>query len=146
MKRLLAVVSPFLLALGMVFGMTSCTSGQEEKNSFTVGKNTFLLNGQPFVVKAAEIHYPRIPEPYWEHRILSCKALGMNTICLYVFWNLHEQQPGDVLFIHVTLVPWPVCLRRVGNGRIALVAAEKAGYTAPHARPLLHGAGGNLYG
>ena len=98
MKRLLAVVSPFLLALGMVFGMTSCTSGQEEKNSFTVGKNTFLLNGQPFVVKAAEIHYPRIPEPYWEHRILSCKALGMNTICLYVFWNLHEQQPGEFDF------------------------------------------------
>lgn len=98
MKRLLAVVSPFLLALGMVFGMTSCTSGQEEKSSFTVGKNTFLLNGQPFVIKAAEIHYPRIPEPYWEHRILSCKALGMNTICLYVFWNLHEQQPGEFDF------------------------------------------------
>ena len=56
-------------------------------DDFTVGKNTFLLNGQPFVVKAAELHYPRIPRPYWEQRIKMCKSLGMNTVCLYVFWN-----------------------------------------------------------
>ena len=65
---------------------------------FTAGKNTFLLNGQPFVVKAAELHYPRIPRPYWEQRIKMCKALGMNTICLYVFWNIHEQQEGKYDF------------------------------------------------
>ena len=65
-----------------------------EKESFAVGKNTFLLNGKPFVVKAAEVHYPRIPRPYWEHRIKMCKALGMNTLCLYVFWNIHEQKEG----------------------------------------------------
>ena len=65
-----------------------------EKESFAAGKNTFLLNGKPFVVKAAEVHYPRIPRPYWEHRIKMCKALGMNTLCLYVFWNIHEQKEG----------------------------------------------------
>jgi len=65
---------------------------------FTAGKNTFLLNGQPFVVKAAELHYPRIPRPYWDQRIKMCKALGMNTICLYVFWNIHEQQEGKFDF------------------------------------------------
>ena len=63
-----------------------------KQSSFTVGQGTFLLNGEPFVVKAAELHYPRIPQPYWEHRIKMCKAMGMNTICLYVFWNLHEPQ------------------------------------------------------
>ena len=62
--------------------------------TFEVGQKTFLLNGQPFVVKAAEMHYPRIPRPYWEHRIQMCKALGMNTICIYVFWNIHEQREG----------------------------------------------------
>ena len=66
----------------------------DSKNTFTTGDKTFLLNGKPFVVKAAEIHYPRIPRPYWEHRIKMCKALGMNTICLYIFWNLHEQREG----------------------------------------------------
>lgn len=66
----------------------------QNAGTFAAGKNTFLLNGQPFIVKAAELHYTRIPRPYWEHRIEMCKALGMNTICLYVFWNIHEQQEG----------------------------------------------------
>ena len=73
---------------------------------FTVGDKTFLLTpntsrsatAQPFVVKAAEVHYPRIPRPYWEHRIKMCKALGMNTICIYVFWNIHEQREGEFDF------------------------------------------------
>jgi len=66
--------------------------------TFEIGNNTFLLNGEPFVIKAAEIHYPRIPVEYWEHRIKMCKALGMNTICLYVFWNLHEPEEGKFDF------------------------------------------------
>ncbi len=64
------------------------------QNTFEVGDGAFLLNGKPFIVKAAEVHYPRIPRPYWEHRIQMCKALGMNTICIYIFWNIHEQQEG----------------------------------------------------
>ncbi len=67
-------------------------------SDFTVGKGTFLLNGRSFVVKAAELHYPRIPRPYWEQRIQLCKALGMNSVCLYVFWNVHEPQPGTFNF------------------------------------------------
>ena len=66
--------------------------------TFKVGQKTFLLDGKPFVIKAAEMHYPRIPRPYWEHRIQMCKALGMNTICIYVFWNIHEQREGEFNF------------------------------------------------
>ena len=69
-----------------------------QAGDFTVGHKTFLLNGEPFVVKAAEVHYPRIPRPYWEHRIQMCKALGMNTLCIYVFWNLHEPREGQFDF------------------------------------------------
>ena len=70
----------------------------QKPGTFTVGDKTFLLNGQPFVVKAAEIHYPRIPRPYWEHRIQMCKALGMNAVCIYIFWNIHEQKEGQFDF------------------------------------------------
>ena len=70
----------------------------QKGGSFTTGDKTFLLNGKPFVVKAAELHYPRIPRAYWEHRIKMCKALGMNTVCLYVFWNIHEQEEGKFDF------------------------------------------------
>ena len=71
---------------------------QKAKGTFEAGNGTFLLNGKPFVVKAAEIHYPRIPKPYWEHRIKMCKALGMNTVCIYIFWNIHEQREGEFDF------------------------------------------------
>ena len=97
MNKLLRKLSLGVACLLMATFISSCQSSQAS-GTFEVGKNTFLLNGKPFVVKAAEVHYPRIPEPYWEQRILSCKALGMNTLCLYVFWNLHEQQPGKFDF------------------------------------------------
>ena len=95
MKKLQIKVFTALFAVMALF-LASCSGTQ--KGTFEVGKGTFLLNGKPFVVKAAEVHYPRIPQPYWEQRILSCKALGMNTLCLYVFWNLHEQQEGQFDF------------------------------------------------
>ena len=66
--------------------------------SFVADDGAFLLNGEPFIIKAAELHYPRIPQPYHENRIKMCKALGMNTICLYVFWNLHEPCEGEFDF------------------------------------------------
>ena len=87
----------FSLLILCSFGLTA-SGATAEKETFEIGKNTFLLNGKPFVVKAAEIHYPRIPVQYWEHRIKMCKALGMNTICLYVFWNLHESEEGKFDF------------------------------------------------
>ena len=86
-----------LLACGLL-GNTSCSAPQGEPHDFSVGKQTFLLDGKPFVVKAAEMHYTRIPAEYWEHRIEMCKALGMNTICIYAFWNIHEQHPGEFDF------------------------------------------------
>ncbi|WP_036879901.1 beta-galactosidase [Xylanibacter oryzae] len=73
-------------------------SNNVKVSTFAVGENTFLLDGHPFVVKAAEVHYPRIPRAYWEHRIKMCKALGMNTICIYVFWNIHEPQENHFDF------------------------------------------------
>lgn len=87
-----------LIKLVTLFVLLSICTLNAQKHSFGVGKNTFLLDGKPFVVKAAEMHYPRIPVEYWEHRIQMCKALGMNTICLYAFWNIHEQEPDKFDF------------------------------------------------
>lgn len=88
-----------LLALLLTFAVfLSAGAADGKKGTFEVGDKTFLLNGKPFVVKAAELHYPRIPKAYWEHRIQMCKALGMNSICLYVFWNYHEEQEGKFDF------------------------------------------------
>lgn len=92
-----------LLLLGS-FGLLagSCAShhsGKEfDTKSFEIGEGTFLRNGEPFVIKAAELHYPRIPKEYWDQRIKLSKALGMNTVCLYTFWNVHEPEEGKFDF------------------------------------------------
>ena len=91
MKKILSILTLFALISATVLA-------DNKPGTFTIGDKTFLLNGQPFVVKAAEVHYPRIPRPYWEHRIQMCKALGMNAVCIYIFWNIHEQQEGQFNF------------------------------------------------
>lgn len=95
MKLLTKLMTAGLLSLAAV---TQAPAAMAAPGTFTAGDGTFLLDGKPFTVKAAELHYPRIPRPYWEHRIKMCKALGMNTVCLYVFWNAHEGKPGEFDF------------------------------------------------
>lgn len=87
------ILKKALLMLFVVLASLSCYAGK-----FEAGKSTFLLDGEPYVVKAAELHYPRIPKEYWDHRIKTVKALGMNTVCLYTFWNAHEPREGQFDF------------------------------------------------
>jgi len=87
-----------LAMAGMLTLTPSAALAANKPGSFGIGDKTFLLNGKPFVVKAAEVHYPRIPRAYWDQRIKMCKALGMNTLCIYIFWNIHEQKMGEFNF------------------------------------------------
>lgn len=92
MRTLKAIVILFFLSLSFL------CSAKTQHHSFEVGEKTFLLDGKPFIIKAAEVHYTRIPREYWEHRIQMCKSLGMNTLCLYIFWNAHEPVEGEYDF------------------------------------------------
>jgi beta-galactosidase len=44
------------------------------------------------------MHYPRIPHEYWRDRLKRARAMGLNTVSAYVFWNFHERQPGEFDF------------------------------------------------
>src|SRR5579859_453067 len=61
---------------------------------FSLGKTDFLLDGKPFQIISGEMHPARIPREYWRHRIRMAKAMGCNTIAVYVFWNYQESSPG----------------------------------------------------
>jgi len=54
----------------------------------------FLLDGQPFQILSGEMHYARVPRQYWRRRMRLMKAMGLNALTTYVFWNLHEPKPG----------------------------------------------------
>src|ERR1035437_5998507 len=63
-------------------------------HSFIVSGKRFLLDGKPYQVISGEMHYPRIPRAYWRDRLRKARAMGLNTITTYVFWNVHEPRPG----------------------------------------------------
>ncbi len=62
---------------------------------FTIGATDFLLDGQPFQIRCGEMHFARVPRAYWRHRLQAIKAMGLNTVCAYLFWNYHEWREGQ---------------------------------------------------
>lgn len=70
----------------------------QSRHSFGIQGDRFVLDGQPFVVRSGEMHYARVPRAYWRHRMKMLRALGLNTVCTYSFWNAHEPRPGEYHF------------------------------------------------
>ncbi len=65
------------------------------RHTLTAGPfGQFLLDGQAFQIRAGSMHYPRVPRAYWRDRMRKMKAMGLNTLTTYVFWNVHETSPG----------------------------------------------------
>ena len=84
-------LTAFVLACGPV---TSARAQSEGQGTFAIKNEQFQLNGQPFVYRGGEIHPPRVPREYWRHRLQMLKAMGLNTVGVYLFWNLIEPEPG----------------------------------------------------
>jgi len=76
-----------------VFPLTFLASAQTPHSFGTVG-DQFVLDGKPFQIISGEMHYARIPREYWRDRLKKARAMGLNTISTYVFWNAHEPRPG----------------------------------------------------
>jgi beta-galactosidase len=68
------------------------------QKTFEIRKDRFYLDGHPFHIHAGEMHPSRIPREYWEHRIKMAAAMGLNTISIYSFWNIHEPKPNEFNF------------------------------------------------
>lgn len=84
-----------LLFLFITVFLVAC---QSQKVDFAIEDGSFVLDGKPTQLICGEMHYPRIPHEYWRDRMKRAKAMGINTISTYVFWNYHERQPGDFDF------------------------------------------------
>jgi beta-galactosidase len=67
-------------------------------HTFVIGTNDFLLDGNRFQIRCGEIHAARVPMEYWRQRLKMAKAMGLNAVCAYLFWNLHEPKPGDYVW------------------------------------------------
>ena len=63
-------------------------------HTFKIGDSDFLLDGARLQIRCGEIHAARVPREYWRHRLRMAKALGLNTVCAYLFWNQIEPEQG----------------------------------------------------
>jgi beta-galactosidase len=71
---------------------------QKATHTFALGDSTFLLDGKPLQIISGEMHSTRVPREYWRARMKMAKAMGLNTIGTYVFWNALEPTPGKYDF------------------------------------------------
>ncbi len=62
------------------------------------GYPVYTVGGQPFFIYGAAFFYERVPRSQWEISIAHYRALGINTIDLYVMWNWHEPREGSFDF------------------------------------------------
>ena len=84
----------FILGLLMPFLFLACSS----KERIKIDGGTFNVDGKDVQLICGEMHYARIPHEYWRDRLKRARAMGLNTISVYVFWNFHERQPGEFDF------------------------------------------------
>ncbi len=62
---------------------------------FTVGDDDhFRFDGRPVRLLSGALHYFRVHEAQWDHRLSMLRAMGLNCVETYVPWNLHEPSPG----------------------------------------------------
>jgi len=79
-------------------GGETVSTNAADSHTFGYKGEDFLLDGEPFLIISGSMHYPRVPRPYWRDRLRKMRALGLNTLCTYVFWDLHEPAPGKFDF------------------------------------------------
>jgi hypothetical protein len=82
----------------LVAGLLAASAAQAAVASFTLGRDDFLLNGQPTQIIGCEMHPARIPPEYWRHRLQMARAMGCNTVPIYLFWSHHEPVEGKFDF------------------------------------------------
>jgi beta-galactosidase len=73
-----------------------------EAHKFEARDHQFFIDGQPTMLIAGEMHFGRVQPEDWETRIKQAKAMGLNTISFYLFWNQVETKEGKFNFTGMT--------------------------------------------
>jgi beta-galactosidase len=93
-KEMKIVAVLLIMLSGFCLNLKAQTSKKVQSHSFEIRDGSFMLDGKSIQIHSGEMHYARIPKPYWRHRLKMMKAMGLNAVATYVFWNYHETAPG----------------------------------------------------
>lgn len=61
-----------------------------------IAQRRILIDGEPRLIIAGEIHYFRVPREQWEHRLDQLADIGCNTVASYIPWLWHELPDGTI--------------------------------------------------
>ena len=89
--RLILIIISSALAFSVWALAQAATAAPAHR--FGIEGDHFVLDGKPFQIISGEMHYARIPREYWRDRLKKARAMGLNTVSTYVFWNAHEPKP-----------------------------------------------------
>ncbi|XP_065908051.1 uncharacterized protein [Dysidea avara] len=66
-------------------------------SSYTVtyDERSFLINNKRTVILSGSVHYPRSTPGMWDQIFAEMVKDGLNSVQVYVFWNLHEFKRGQ---------------------------------------------------
>ncbi|RWY47249.1 glycoside hydrolase family 35 protein [Mucilaginibacter gilvus] len=92
------MLKKIIIYCALFLSVIALSNAQTVTHTFAFGDNDFLLDGKPLQMISGEMHYTRIPREYWRERMKMAKAMGLNTIGTYVFWNAHEMVQGKYDF------------------------------------------------
>lgn len=82
-------------ALALALGAAPTVQADE---SLHIQGSQFMRDGHRHQIISGSMHFQRIPRAYWRSRLRMARAMGLNTIETYVFWNAVEPTPGHFDF------------------------------------------------
>lgn len=93
----LSILAPLAAPLGLARALPPPHAAVPDGKAHQFGfrERSFVLDGAPFQIRSGQMDPIRIPRGYWRQRIQMAKAMGLNTIALYVMWNALEPEPGQ---------------------------------------------------
>lgn len=97
--------------------------------AFTYNEKQFLLHGKPFFMVGGQMDPQRIPHEYWRDRLVKAKAMGLNTVFIYTFWNMLEPEQGQ----------WASDLPENDIAKFATIAQEEGIYIVLRPGPYVCG-------
>lgn len=78
--------------------MDAARDGAVATKAVRFSPSSFIVNGRQRFLVAGTMDYFRCPPQHWRDRLLKAKRAGLNTVMVYVSWNIHEPAEGDFRF------------------------------------------------
>ncbi len=117
----------------------------------TLENRRLLIDGEPKIIIAGEIHYYRLRKEEWQDRIEKLVRAGMNAVATYIPWLCHEEAEGEFDFgterdnldiegfielcarnhLYVIARPGPFIMAEMKNEGIPYWVAEKYPHLVP---------------